>query len=91
MVSVSGTSANLKQGDELTILDLLYGVMLPSGNDAASAVAESVGRILLNSDLSVTSNQCVKAFLAEMNRVAVEYNLQSSNFCNPHGLANLDN
>lgn len=56
------------------MLDLLYGVMLPSGNDAASAIAESVGRILLK-DPNATSNSCVKAFLAEMNRVACEYNL----------------
>ena len=31
----SGTSANLKQGDVLKIIDLLFALMLPSGNDAA--------------------------------------------------------
>ena len=45
--STIGTSANLKAGDELTVLDLLYGMMLPSGNDAACALAEHFGAILL--------------------------------------------
>ena len=50
--STIGTSANLKAGDELTILDLLYGMMLPSGNDAACALAEHFGAILLRYDSS---------------------------------------
>jgi len=36
---IRGTSANLETGDILTINDLLYGLMLPSGNDAAFALA----------------------------------------------------
>ena len=39
--STIGTSANLKARDELTVLDLLYGMMLPSGNDAACALAST--------------------------------------------------
>lgn len=38
-ISLGGTSANLRIGDELTILDLMYGLMLPSGNDAAMTLA----------------------------------------------------
>ena len=41
-----GTSANLKMGDSLTIKDLLFGLMLPSGNDAAIALAEFFGYFL---------------------------------------------
>lgn len=37
--SVNGTSAELVVGTELTIRDLLYGLMLPSGNDAAMSLA----------------------------------------------------
>ena len=36
---ISGTSANLIEGDVLTIQQLFYGMMLPSGNDAAFALA----------------------------------------------------
>ena len=50
--STIGTSANLKARDELTVLDLLYGMMLPSGNDAACALAEHFGAILLRYDSS---------------------------------------
>lgn len=38
-----GTSAELQTGDSLAVLDLLYGLMLPSGNDAAIALAEYFG------------------------------------------------
>lgn len=41
-----GTSAKLQEGDKLTLNDLLYGMMLPSGNDAAWALAEFFGAIL---------------------------------------------
>ena len=36
---VGGTSADLLAGDKLSILQLMYGLMLPSGNDAAMALA----------------------------------------------------
>ena len=44
--SVIGTSAELLEGDTLTIWQLLYGLMLPSGNDAAHQLAEYFGAIL---------------------------------------------
>jgi D-alanyl-D-alanine carboxypeptidase len=44
--NISGTSAELAEGDELSIHDLLYGLMLPSGNDSAVALAEFFGGIL---------------------------------------------
>ena len=40
---VGGTSADLVQGDHLSVLQLLYGLMLPSGNDAATALAAHFG------------------------------------------------
>ena len=49
---MSGTSARLKEGDELRLLDLLYGLMLPSGNDAGYLIAEYLGEVL--SDRGVT-------------------------------------
>ena len=44
---VDGTSADLTRGDSFTIEELLFGLMLPSGNDAATAFAEHFGEILL--------------------------------------------
>ena len=43
---VSGTSANLKEGDQIILAELFYGLMLPSGNDAAYALAEYFGSLI---------------------------------------------
>eukprot|EP00347_Sterkiella_histriomuscorum_P010552 403375850 len=45
--NIIGTSAELQEGDVLSVLDLLYGLMLPSGNDASIALAEYFGALLL--------------------------------------------
>jgi D-alanyl-D-alanine carboxypeptidase (penicillin-binding protein 5/6) len=42
---IEGTSAGLKYGDELTVMDLLHGMLLPSGNDAATALASHFGKL----------------------------------------------
>ena len=42
-----GTTAELAPGDRLNVWDLLHGLMLPSGNDAAMALAEHFGNILM--------------------------------------------
>jgi len=44
--SVGGTSAKLREGDYLTVWDLLHGLMLPSGNDAGYLLAEYFGKFL---------------------------------------------
>ena len=41
--STGGTSACLREGDILTVFDLVHGMMLPSGNDAAMMLAETFG------------------------------------------------
>ena len=43
---MEGTSANLRSGEEILVIDLLYGLMLPSGNDAAIALAQYFGKFL---------------------------------------------
>ena len=91
-VTIFGTTANLKQGDDVSLLDLLYGMMLPSGNDAAFAVAEGLGRLIKHDQsLQLSSHQAVRFYLIEMNRIAMELKLQDTNYANPHGLANSDN
>ncbi len=44
--STIGTSARLTYGSWMTVQDLLYGLMLPSGNDAALALAQAFGLLL---------------------------------------------
>lgn len=68
-----GSSLYLKQGEEMTLEDMLYGLMLRSGNDAATAIAEHVGG----------SEQ---GFVYLMNAKAEALNLTHTHFANPHGL-----
>lgn len=68
-----GSSMYLKEGEELTLETLLYGLMLCSGNDAAVAVAQAV-------------SGSVEAFAERMNAKAAELGMTSSSFANPNGL-----
>lgn len=77
---ISGTSANLQVGDELSIQDLIYGLMLPSGNDAAYALGEFFGTYL-------GGIKPVRAFVVEMNKMAEEIGLKNTKFRNPHGMS----
>lgn len=69
----SGSSMFLNYGDVVTIDDLVKGLLVVSGNDAAIALAESVG------------NGC-ENFINLMNLKAREIGLKNSHFKNPHGL-----
>lgn len=68
-----GSSLYLKLGEEMTLENMLYGLMLRSGNDAASAIAEHVGG-------------SEEGFVLLMNKKAEEIGLKHSHFMNPHGL-----
>lgn len=71
--SQEGSSAYLKAGSEITMNDLMYGLMLNSGNDAAVAVAEHV---------SGSSEK----FAEEMNKLARKIGAYNTSFKNPNGL-----
>jgi len=68
-----GSRLGLKRGDKITVHNLLYGLMLCSGNDAAVALAEYVG-----GDIS--------KFEDLMNQKAKELDLNNTSFKTPHGL-----
>ena len=70
---VEGSSMYLRAGEIYTVADLLYGLMLVSGNDAALALAWHVGG-------------GVEGFAEMMNDKAAELGLRNSSFRNPHGL-----
>ena len=76
-VGIEGTSIYLRKGEELSIRDLLYGLILASGNDSATALA------------IVTSGSEVE-FVELMNDKAKELGLQNTHFTNPHGLHDED-
>ena len=68
-----GSRLGLKTGDKITVLDLLYGLMLRSGNDAAVALAEYTGGD-------------INGFAELMNAKALELGLTNTHFETPHGL-----
>jgi D-alanyl-D-alanine carboxypeptidase len=72
-VGVEGSSIYLKRGEKIPLEHLLYGLMLRSGNDAATAIAEHVGG-------------SVEGFVVLMNQKASFLGLQHTHFMNPHGL-----
>ena len=69
---VEGTSIYLSEGETLTMEQMLYGLMLRSGNDAAVAIAEHI-------------SGSVKEFASKMNARAEELSA-NAHFANPHGL-----
>lgn len=72
-VGTEGSSIYLREGERWKVEDLLYGLMLRSGNDAAVQLALSVGG-------------SIEEFARMMNHTAVRAGATKSNFVNPHGL-----
>ncbi|MBP3039009.1 D-alanyl-D-alanine carboxypeptidase [Bacillaceae bacterium Marseille-Q3522] len=71
--AIDGSSIYLQEGEEIKLEDLVYGLMLRSGNDAAVAIAEFVGG-------------SVEGFVFLMNQKAAEIGMEHTHFANPHGL-----
>lgn len=72
-VGVEGTSIGLKLGEHLTIRELLYGLMLRSGNDSAVALA-------------IAMSGSEKQFVEDVNLFLKEKNILNTRLANPHGL-----
>ncbi len=70
---VEGSSIYLRRGEKWKVRDLLYGLMLRSGNDAAV-------------QLAITAGGTVERFVEYMNHTAYQAGAFKSHFCNPHGL-----
>lgn len=76
------SNMNLQVGDTLTVSLLLYGLLIPSGNDGARALARHVGAKISGSE---DARVATEAFVNEMNAYAAELGLSNSRFTNPHG------
>ena len=73
-VGVEGSSIYLKKGEKLSVKDLLYGLMLRSGNDSAVALA-------------IHTAGSIDKFVALMNKKVEQLGLKNTCFKNPHGLS----
>ena len=76
-VGIEGSSVYLRAGEEYTVEELLYGLMLRSGNDAATALA-------------IHHSGSIEAFARVMETRAALLGATDSRFANPHGLQNTD-
>ena len=74
---IEGSSVYLREGEEFSVKELLYALMLASANDAATALA-----------IEVCGS--VDAFAERMNQKAAELSLEGTHFTNPHGLHDED-
>ena len=72
-VGIEGTSIYLRKKEQMSIRNLLYGLILASGNDAAMALACAIGGTEEN-------------FVDMMNKFALDLDLKNTHFANPHGL-----
>lgn len=68
-----GTHISLKKGEKMSFLDLLYGMMLASGNDASNVIARFAGG-------------SIPSFMSGLNAYLKEIHCQNTTFYNPHGL-----
>lgn len=73
VVGIEGSSVYLKEGEKYKLIDLVYGLMLQSGNDAAEAIANYLGG-------------SIEGFADIMNEQAAKMGLKQTHFVNPHGL-----
>lgn len=79
--TVGQSTADLKEGDKLPLSEALKGLMMPSGNDAAMAIATSVGALI-----DPQSDDPYQTFIDAMNTKAAELGMDHTVFANPHGL-----
>lgn len=83
--TVGESSASLLEGDTMTLDVALQALLLSSGNDAAIAIAESVGRVIAG-DSALADDAAYDVFVDRMNTRAAELGCVDTAFENPHGL-----
>lgn len=78
-----GSTSDVRAGEQTTVRELLYGLLLPSGNDAATAFAEHFGSRF---GASSSMDDPLESFVAAMNRAAESLGMHDTHYANPHGL-----
>ena len=82
---IGESTAGLQEGDSMPLEEALKALLVPSGNDAAQAIAETVGAQMMASDPSLGSDP-VQVFVDAMNKKAAELGCSDTLYENPHGL-----
>ncbi|MGD9714715.1 MAG: D-alanyl-D-alanine carboxypeptidase family protein, partial [Thermomicrobiales bacterium] len=84
LVSPEESQVGLQAGDELRARDLLYGMLIPSGNDATRALARTIGS--QHVDEGASAEDAIAAFVNLMNAKAVALGANASHFVTPTGM-----
>ena len=86
-VAAGSSVAEIKKGDSLTVEQLVAGMLLPSGNDAAYILAAEAGKAMHGEKAnSVSTDEAIKRFVKEMNDQAKLLGMTGTNFANPDGI-----
>ncbi|HEX8229177.1 MAG TPA: D-alanyl-D-alanine carboxypeptidase family protein [Chloroflexia bacterium] len=81
---VGESSMGLSSGERQTLMDLIYGMLLPSGNDASMVVARGLGE--KTTPAEGNADDAIARFSGLMNSRVEQLGLRNSHFVNPHGL-----
>lgn len=85
----NGSTSAIREGESLSVREILYGLLLPSGNDASVALAEHFGERaagLFSTEDVPDSDDPLALFVDAMNREAERLRLAKTSYKNPHGL-----
>lgn len=84
LVNIHSSLCLILKGQQLTLFDLITGMLMASGSDAAYTVAVSTARAVY-SESEIQDNEAVKLFCQLMNETARQIGMENSNFVNPDG------
>lgn len=84
LISSDSSKAGLIKGERISLLNLLRGLLIPSGNDAACTIAVHMAR-KINGNPSMKIDEAIDYFVKIMNQRAKRIGAMDSNFRNPHG------
>ncbi len=88
-IGYESSVAHLEEGEIYTYEQLLYALLLPSGNDAANVIATAIGRKISGSE-TTDYNEAIRLFVDQMNQKVTELGLEKTHFVNAHGLHDND-
>lgn len=90
LVPDDSSKAGIKMGESYTVWDLLMGLMLVSGNDAANSLAVYTARKISGGNQAMDIKDAIDAFVELMNNRAKELGAKNTHFVNPHGYHHVD-
>lgn len=90
MIAADSSKAGFTKGQVVSVQELLEGLLISSGNDAAYILAKATGKEILENNIAnegkkFTSAQCVQRFIFEMNKNVRDMELENTRFTSPDG------